>query len=279
MENFSVRLKTLISCSNFIAPARGDVFGFACAPIVIFTLVFTMQCRADFDLALGSTFRTYPLSGVIEFDAGYDFLLWGVNAAGSPWYGYLRPHFDASSAGTYNTLGFALDLYPLSILGLRAGGEGIENDQNYSAYDCLNFDCRGRYSRTYAQGELTLGAGPVFLQGRVRRERWTERAGSLGAFIEPTAGLALAASGDSQTVYRGSLGVHTGANWTVLGAVVYTQSDTHGISRFPFALVRYALGGFSAGLGAGVFSSTLKVQGFSSLLFLRWEVKPSLALN
>lgn len=256
-----------------------DDFGVRLTAIVI-TLLFCSPLFAGSDLSLGSSARSYPLSGTVDIDGGYDFLLWGSSSGGSPKYGYLRPHLDGSTTISYNSLGASVDFFPISFLGARAGGEGIQNDADYKAYDCLSYICRGRFYRTYVQADLTLGAGAFFAQGRWRREHWARQTQSLTPFIEPTSGLALAGQGDSQTVYRGMIGAKVSLNWSVAAVLVYGQNDSNnGISRFPFALIRYTAGAFSAGLGGGAFSSSLKTQEGSALVFLRWDIKPSLALN
>jgi hypothetical protein len=255
----------------------GDDFRGVMTAIVIF-LFFSCRAFAAADFNFGSTVRSYPLSGELEADGGYDFLLGGATT--SPLYGYLRPHIDGSSALTYNQLGGSVDFYPISFLGGRFGGESVQNDSKYHAYDCETYNCLGRFYRTYAQAELTLGAGPVFVQGRWRRERWTQGTPGATSFIEPTSGLALNGSGDSQTLYRGTVGIKLSPNWMMAGILVYYQADSNReISRFPFAVVRYVNGPYSVGVGGGVFSSALKSQEASALLFLNWNVKPSLALG
>lgn len=254
----------------------GDNFKVRATAIVIL-LLCSQPLLAASDFAIGSTMRSYPLSGVLEADGGYDFLLWG--ATSSPWYGYLRPHIEGATALSYNSLAASLDFYPLSFFGVRAGGEAIQNDSDYSAYDCKTYICRGRYYRSFVQTELTVGAGSFFAQARWRRERWTQTNSSPLGFMEPTAGLALASGGDYQTIYRGMLGWKFDETWSVAGVLVYTQNDSNrGISRFPFAVIRYTAGDFTLGLGGGVFSSTLKPESGSALLFLWWKIKPSLAL-
>ncbi len=247
---------------------------------IVSLILFSLTAHAGSDLNIGGSLRSYPLSGVIDVDAGYGILLWGSGPGSSPWYGYLRPRLDASTAVSYNSLDAALEFYPLSFLGGRAGGEAIQNDHDYSSYDCVTYICQGRFYHTYVLAEVTLGAGPVFGQFRWRRERWSQRETTATAFIEPTAGFALAGADDSETIYRGMVGVKLGSSWSLAGVLVYSQMDsTHGISRFPFAVVRYISGPLSVGVGAGSFSSPLKREEASGVLFLNWEIKPSLALH
>ncbi len=236
--------------------------------------------HAGFDLSAGATFRSYPLSGAINAESGYGVLLWGTNSSGSPWYGYLRPHIEGSSALTYNSLGGAVEFYPLSFLGGRVGGEAAQNDRDYSAYDCVHYKCRGRFYRTYASVEMTLAAGPVFGQFRWQRERWTLSSPAPVAFVEPTNALALAGQGDSETVYRGMLGLNLNPSWSLLGVLVYAQAGSdHAISRFPFMLARYRRGYWTLAAGGGSYASAIKRQEMAALMFLNWEIKPSMGLH
>lgn len=264
---------------NYTVTLFSDIFRALATAIVVFC-GFSGSAFAALDLSVDGTLRSYPLSGVVEVNAGSNYLLWGTHTGDSPWYGYLRPRVDGATAGTYNSLGAGLELFPLSFLGARAGGEGIQNDSNYKSYDCVTYTCRGRFYRTYVEGEISLGAGPFFAQGRWRRERWTEPGAPAQFFIEPTSSLILAGTGDSQTVYRALVGGKLNLAWSLAGGLEYVESDAQrGVSRLPFALVRYSSRAFSAGAGGGVFSSTSKPSDFSAIGYLRWDIYPSLALK
>ncbi len=237
---------------------------------VVFAICF--PARANLDLGVGGTFRSYPLSGVAEARAGYGFLLYG--AAGSPFSGYVRPNLEVNSAGTYNSGMAQLEVFPLAFLGLRAGGESVQNDKDYTPYDCEADRCRGRFHRTFFGGDLTLGAGGAFVRGLWRRERWSQPQEQAGDFIEPTSGLVMRARGESQTVYYGVGGYKLSETWAVLGGVRYAQSD-EGFSRMPFGMVRFTRGDFALGVGAGEFESTLKDKAFTAWGYVSWDFVPS----
>ncbi len=272
----------------FIPTLAGDAFEFLLTTIVSFLLVFNLgfstsvHAEGQPDLQIGSTVRSYPLSGVFETELGYSLYLW-ADSNSTPWYGYTRIKLAGSSAATYNSGESALELFPLSFLGVRAGGESIQNDKDYSAFDCATYECQGRYYRTFVESELTLGAGPVFIRGIWRRERWTQQHPERKDFIEPTSGLAIANIGDSQTVYIGVLGWSLDENWSLMSVLRYAQSDDRlnsgGMSRFPYVVVKYQLDGLIFGLGGGSFESALKKREASGLAFLRWEIAPSAALK
>jgi hypothetical protein len=262
----------------FKAFSRGDHFKFWAPTFVSFWLAIP-AFGAGLDLAIGGTFRSYPLSGVLEPELGYGMILWGDESA-SPWYGYLRPKIEGATAATYNSGAVSLELFPLSFLGGRAGGESIQNDNEYSAYDCEIYGCLGRYYRTFAEAELSLGAGPVFMQARWRRERWTQKNAQAGDFLEPTSGVVLDGTGDSQTVYIGMLGFKFSENWSVLGVVRYAESEgLEGWSRMPYGVIRYTSGNFQIGVGGGQFESSLKSKDATALGFFRWDFWPSVAIK
>lgn len=246
-------------------------------PIVVF-LLSCAQVFAGGDLRLGGVFRSFPLSGVMEAEAGYGVLLRG--GAGSPFSSYTRLKIDGSSAGIFNSAGAALEFFPLAFVGARAGGEALQNDQKYSAYDCDAYECLGRSYRMYFETELTLGAGRFFVQGRWRRQHWTRGARLSPDYVEPTSGLVLAGDGDDETIYIGAAGVRVSPRWTVLAALRYAESDRfQGLSRFPYIVLRFKQGAFSIGAGGGMFDSSLKDRDFAAVGMLSWEIVPSLGLK
>lgn len=235
--------------------------------IVIFGL--SSSAFAQLDLGVGGTFRSYPLSGVVDMHSGYGVSLYG--SAGSPLSGYVRPNVEIDSAGTYNSALGQLEVFPLAFMGMRAGGEVIQNDKDYTPYKCETSRCRGRFHRTFFGAELSLGAGPVFVHGRWRRERWSQPKEQLGDFIEPTSGLLLRGTGESQTVYYAIAGYKLSDPWTLIGGVRYAEADA-GISRMPFGMVRFTSGTFALGVGAGQFESELKDAAFTVWGYLSWEL-------
>lgn len=243
----------------------------------IVVLLLGFSAHAQVDLNIGGSFRSYPLSGVAEVQSGYGLVLWG-DAGAPPWYGYVRPVFDGATAGIYNSAMGSLEVFPLSFLGGRAGGESIQNDSDYTAYKCENFVCKGRFYRTFAEAELSLGAGPVFVQGRWRRERWTQKDKLAGDFIDPTSGLLLDTEGESQTIYQGILGYKITDRWTLMGGLRYAEIDD-GFSRFGFGLLRWSDGEWTVALGGGNFESELKSSGASVVGFIKWDIWPSVALK
>jgi len=265
-----------------------DVFGKkfrrprACAALCVLatSIVISLLPEVVFakaDLAIGANFRSYPLSAFLEFESGYGLPLWGRPQA--PLSGYVRPRVIWSTAATYNSLDGALEVFPLAFLGARAGGEVIQNDLLFSAYPCKTYSCVGRFTRTYFESELTLGAKRIFTQVRWRRERWNQRDQERGDFIDPTSGLIMRAGGDWQTVYFGILGVRWSPKWSTLLILRNAESGHQTFSRFPFLLFRHSQKNTTWGVGGGVFESELKTGGFALMALWRKEISASLGLR
>ncbi|MGE0528497.1 MAG: hypothetical protein AB7G93_12840 [Bdellovibrionales bacterium] len=265
--------------TDFMVSGRGDHFRWLWPTFVVLSLFmgYIDRARGEWDLSVGATTRTYPLSGVIEAQTGYGALLWGDK--GSPFYGYTRARLDTSSAIHYNSLGAAIEFFPLAFVGMRAGGEAVQNDRKYTAYECGQVNCLGRFYRTFAEAELSLGAGSLFVQGRWRREHWTQKEPAAGDFMEPTSGLVMRSQGDFQTVYQGLMGVNLNPAWAILAGLRYATNDEGDFSRFPFALARWRPGAFQVAAGGGVFESSEKSRDLSALLQLSWEIAPSIGLH
>ncbi len=259
----------------------GACFRLRATAIVTFlglVLLASAEAQAQVDVALSGQTRSYPQSGVAGVTLGYSQLLWGDTS--DPFYGYLRPRLELNSAGSYNSANFGVELYPISFLGVRAGGESIQNDQEYSAYDCTTASCLGRFYRTYFQSDLSLALGPLFAQARYGRERWTMAEPRVIDFIEPTSGLALVPTGDSLTLLRGLIGYRFNPEWSVLAVYQTLQADqVDGVSRFAFAAVRFSSSKWSVGLGGGMFSSPLKKREATAIAYFEWAILPSLALR
>lgn len=245
--------------------------------LAMISVIAPIKARAEFDLTVGALYRSYPLSGIAEVESGYGFLLWGT--AREPFSGFIRPRIYANSAVSYNSLDGALEIFPLAFLGVRAGGEGIQNDRRYTSYDCETYQCLGREYRTYVETEFSLGAGPLFGQFQWRRESWSQARPSDGDFIDPTSGIVMAARGDRQTVFRGLIGLKLSDDWAVLGLYRYAQSEPGDISRSPTLFLRFRTGGLSMGVGGGAFGSPIKRNEANVQAYIRWSVWPSLALN
>jgi hypothetical protein len=255
----------------------GGVKRWISVPCFVGLIMASELCAAGLDLNLSGNARSYPLSGVIEAQSGYGVVLYGEE--GSPFAGYVRVAVDGASAGTYNSGGARVEIFPLGILGVRGGGESIQNDKDYTAYDCEVYACQGRFYRTYVEGELTLGYSGLFAQGRWRRERWTQpKESQSGDFADPTSGLLMSATGESQTVYQALLGYKWNEAWTIMAGLRYA-SDDDGISQMPFGILRWTSGGFSLGLGGGAFKSALKDRESMAIGFFSWDIWPSVKLK
>ena len=239
-------------------------------------LLLVQAAVAGVDSSVGATYRSYPLSGGLEPTIGYGWVAYGTE--GSPFSGYLRAALDGFTAGSYNSGVAKLEVFPLAFIGARAGGESIQNDKDYRSYQCTSVGCKGRYYRTFVESELSLGYGGAFAQGTWRRERWTQAKGQTSDYIDPTSGLVMSATGESQTVYSAVVGYKFNPSWALLGGVRYAEDDD-GMAQMPFGMIRWISGKLTLGVGGGSFKSELKKREATALAYFTWNIWPSVAIK
>jgi hypothetical protein len=238
-------------------------------------LINASTAFAGFEPSVQALVRSYPLSGSLDLDLGYSAVVWGQPGNENPWFGYLRPSIGAKTAGSYNSGGAEIAIFPVSFVGFSAGGEAISNGEDYKAYDCEAFNCRGKFWRTYASASLALAAGPVFLVGRGKIEKLKQAPDQSLDFIEPTSGLAARQNGDELKTASGLLGYKVSPTWIV--AYTYSWSrmqKVEGQSQTHLGLVVWNIGTWSVAAGAGTFHSELKDKEATGVLRIEWRPVP-----
>ncbi|MCB0415085.1 MAG: hypothetical protein KDD50_12175 [Bdellovibrionales bacterium] len=226
--------------------------------------------------------RSYPFGGGVEFESGYNVLVWkrgvGSPSAMNPWYGFVRPSLQFATAGSFNEYSFKLDLFPISFLGLKFGTSDYQNFKNYSAYDCVNYQCLGHFRIQYAELNLIYGKGPYFGFFKAKQQNYTllEMLTSNRA-IEPSSALLLSAQGDMVYKYISGLGYRQSDRLAFtllyLRAVVSDQK-----SETKLVNASYKWDEYQAGVSLGEFQSDLSSRGTTVVLQLGWNPKPSLEL-
>lgn len=253
-------------------------------------IVFTgFESLAGFDFTTNATFRSYPLGGTLAAQLGYGFVLWGAapstasdRAKPKPWHGYIRPSLELATAGSFQQLKGELELFPISILGVRAGHAKFENKKDYSAFDdCTNiYLCEGAFTRDFVEAQLVLGTGPFFLVGLYRVEELaTKEQNPTQDFIFPTAGLPAAKTGDTLVVVRGALGVKWSKNWITSAYYIRSEMDKLvGKSDMGTLNLHYNWSDYSILVGAGYFESDIIERGFTGTVRLSWSPLKSIGL-
>lgn len=262
--------RSYFNASNFGANIRCSVTTIVSLVMVIF--VVSTPCFAEIDFSVGGVTRTYPLSGVIEVESGLNGLLWGNS--NDEIFGYVRAGVSGSTALTYNSIEGTVEVFPLSVLGVRAGIELSENQSDYRDFDCNSYECQGAQQKKFIEAQAVAGAWRWFLHFNVRNEDWAhkEKVGEPTRFVEPSLGVALSHNGERMRVYQGILGRAVGDQWKIMSVFRYAENESGTqVSRMPALMVKWSPAPVSFLVGCGVFSSTLKDANVSVFASLSYE--------
>lgn len=160
----------------------------------IFILLSFSQAQADYDLQLETSFRYYPMGGTLKSELGYGHLIWG--APESFLYGYVRLSGKVEGVTKYFASGWEVELFPISILGLKLGRNWIDNHQDYIDYNCRDYVCRGQFAHTFIEIPVFLGYAGWLASYSWRSETWEatnpHQENGKVEYVEPTSGLPLA---------------------------------------------------------------------------------------
>jgi len=247
--------------------------------IVTFCALFSPLAHADFDSSLGGFARSFPLSGYAYAQSGYGQVFWGDTSG--ILYGYVRPYIELDTAGTYQAALAAIEVFPVSFLGIRAGEEWDQNDSHYHDYACpTNVNCEGTMYRKFVEGQLLLGYSDWFASLWLRWDHWSHKNPEIGDFMDPNTGLIAYQGGDSEMVARFFTGYNVTPEWAAIVAGNYYQMVHHfGIVRFGMAGARYRQGDFNAMVGLSHYQATEQKGGYGVFVGFTWALLPSVALK
>lgn len=241
--------------------------------IFLFAVLFGFVLRAEAEVELGLDFtaRSYPLSGTLTSALGVSWTFWG-SAGQGPWYGYLKPELQWSTAGAYNSGLVQVKVFPLSFLGVVVGGEAVSNTQNFKAYDCVTYRCVGKNWQTFAEGQFALAMGPVFTFLKAGLSDWHQAPDQDRDFINPTWGLATRQQGDRLRTLKAALGAELSDHFRLIYAFSFAEMiEKDQQSHMHLALLQWQMENWRAVLGGGVFRSEIKRSEGSAILSLSWH--------
>lgn len=246
---------------------------------IYFLLCFTSKAFAQVEYSVDAIYRSYPLSGTVTGKLGYGYRFWGSGAGDSPLYGYIKPEVRYATAVTYNEGSVRLKFFPLSILGVTAGASAIANHDRYRAYDCLTYNCQGKFWQTFVEGTAGFGWRAWFAYGKAGIEDWHQDSAQTFDFVNPTYGLVMKADGERIHFANGVTGFKLSADWVILYSYLWAQTqEINGQSQMHLGLVDYRLGQFKIAVGGGVFSSELKDKEATAIVRLQWAPTTSVEL-
>lgn len=247
--------------------------------IVALLLCFTISALAHVEYGFDAVYRSYPLSASLMAKLGYGLRLWGSEAGESPLYGYIKPEIRYVSAGTYNSGSIRLKIFPISVLGVTAGAEAIANHDRYRAYDCVTYNCQGKFTQTFIEGTVALGWRAWFLLSKAGIEDMKQGRGQGLDFIIPAYGLVARADGDRLKYVVGVTGLKLNDSWTLAYSYIWAgMQEIAGQSQAHLGLINYHLGEFKIAVGGGVFHSEIKDKEATAVVRLQWAPTDSVEL-
>jgi hypothetical protein len=262
-------------------PMRARIFLLA----AVFLVPAAARADADWNAGFAARSRTPGAIGFVQ--GGYGLLLWGEKREGEFRYGYLRAVGTAFVAAVTNRAEAALELYPISILGIRLGhGQSVRGTEP-SVFDCDLAACKGRLGATTLKISLAGGYGDVFLVGSLRGTEF-DSSNVTRPFADEMSLLLGTPGGDRMVTSEAVAGVKLDERNRV-GLRVQADRMLGTASRYAqqslFAQHRWER--WSISLAAGPFQTTLaapgipeaRSTGFAAGLFAKWTGIGSLALG
>lgn len=245
--------------------------------IPLLLLIFTHTAFSQADYKFSFRARTYPVSALLEADAGYNFLLWGKRD--SVLYGYLRPNLIYSEIGSYRNGAVAIDLFPISFFKLRAGYMREESIVRRNDINCSEVDCQGKIDHRFIESNLLLGTQGYFTSLRYRLNV-SKRVDGNKPFIEYDTMIPMYRRRDESQLFQLALGKKLNENWNAIYASMYASSDkARGSSTAHYLLAMYQDGPWEIAVGPGAFRSTLLDWGFSSAAWVSWNGGDSFSIK
>lgn len=186
--------------------------------IILLTVGSPVATASGFDLSLAGSYRSYALAGGAEMAMGYGHLIWGDKK--KPLYGFVRVATGLEGVEDYIASTVKVEIFPISLLGVRVGQSWIQNHLDYEDFDCVTYLCRGQFSYDFVEVPFYMGWKRILLSASYRISRWErdrrEPVGSRTHYIEPSSGLGLSLV-ESEDVerWRGALLYEFNSYWRI----------------------------------------------------------------
>ncbi len=240
------------------------------------------------DYWLGGAGRLLPLGAGFLAQTGYGLLLWGAgegplgsrNVERAPWYGYVRPRFQLTASGLVNKGEAALEVFPVSFLGVTLGHTEGWRGTNTRTLDCQLVECRGWLRANSIRIWGALGAGPVFFQGAARYSGLIpSRTGR--PFSEELSALAGNDAGDRLVNLEAAAGYRLAPDralgWVVTRDRMMGSGSSNVMQAFFY---RFSIkNSWTVTAGAGTYRSTTQPTGLAAFVLAKWTGIPSLSLE
>ena len=194
-------------------------------------------------------------------------------------YGYVRPTLELKTTALTNRVSGAFEFYPISILGLSAGG-GIDmrNYNSFSGIDCNRYLCNQSLTFHFTQAQLIAGAGK-FAAIATGRYDWYRAQSADRPFYDYMSYL-MGRNGSDDLRNLTLLMLYRHSETWAFGALaiyqqmVLSQSNNGSI----FAITNYTEGPWQFSFGVGDYRSDHQALRPSALFLLSYTARQSIGL-
>lgn len=245
--------------------------------ILLLLLIISSTAFPFFDGNVTTAFRSFPKSGYLEAESGYNHKIWSKD---NILYGYTRPSISATSAGAYNSFKADLEIAPVSFITFGSGYEIIQNRQQYADSDCSKYSCKIDLRRKYLRIKVLAGYKNFFAVINFNRSFYTPiRQVNREGFIDPQSQLSMAKNGDVINTLSTAIGAEIGDHYKILALSIFGKVSNSGDSYSHNSLLlhyqKLKLNFFG---GLGVYRASGFTTRPSVLAGVKWTFKKGIGL-
>ncbi len=229
------------------------------------------------DAKAGLYGRTYPVGVQAVGTVGLDYLLWGNSAQWK--YGYLRGAFNLATSAVVNRVGFELQAFPISILGLSAGYDWGWRNFTPKYLDCNTFDCLGRVDRFYTKLSA-VGAYHGWILSLNARYENLHSFESAKPFFDEVTLLVGRSSGENVLTYNPALLYTLNEDWKVGVTSLYSRAlDTGDFTHLYGPIATYTWDTvYQVLAGVGLNRSPVVHSGVTAFFMFQYNLQSSLSI-
>lgn len=218
--------------------------------------------------------RSYSEGLSIDPTVGVTQVVWGDSS--TPFHGYIRPSVSALVSPTILGGKTALDIYPLSFLGMTVARNRTHRYLKAQSYDCENGRCLGALDSSEISFKFMSAYQDYFLVARYQRIFFDDSGGEQPV-VDPVFALEYKAGGSNLNIANLILGKKLDGG---LSAGVLVQSGTldrdANASESDYVFLRselekYGYSKLALTVGLGRFQTQIKRPGFSAVAILSFK--------
>ncbi len=232
---------------------------------------------ADWDYAADISGRTYSPGLSIDPTVGLHQLLWGEPT--TPFFGYVRPAISASVSPSVFSGKAALDIFPLSFLGVTLARNWSHRILEATGYDCKANTCLGALNDRELTLKLLSAYESYFLSAQYQRIFYEANSEGDQNLMDPSNALIYRADGSNLNVSAFILGKKLSEK--ISAGMILQRGDLDrriSASEADYVFVRSNLEAYgykmlTLSLGLGRFNTDIKRPGVSAIAVLTYTGK------